>query len=114
MTRKMKSGFMALTAVMLVAMGTLAYSISTMAAAISYADRVSRKELRIQASLNAESCLKVIRLMAKADHFLKGQVIIGDLGCKADIQSDFNGNLNIDIESSLEGVRSRRSERMKI
>ncbi len=97
-------GFMAVTAVILLALGTISFSLVTMSAAISYADTVNRHELRIQARFNANACLDTATLMIAKDYFLNGEVSVPEFGCIANIENYFNGNVLIKVKAELGGV----------
>jgi hypothetical protein len=101
-----KKGFIALIAIVLLVSGILAFSLSVAASAVAYADRVYRRELRIQLGLYVESCRDSIIIMLKKDNFLKGEVHIGEFGCIADVQNDYMGTVSISATSSLAGVRA--------
>lgn len=91
MTYKMhirNKAFTALIAVIILATGTLAFSLAACAAAATYADNVHRREARIQARLNAASCVDTAKLMAVKDIFLAGNTYIPELGCTAMIARD--------------------------
>ena len=95
---------MALIAVVLLATGTLAFSLATVSAAATYADMTYRRELRIQAQLNAEACLDSVSLMAAKDYFLNGPVHLSEFGCDAVVTNDFNGNVSLGVRTALGGV----------
>jgi len=95
---------MATIAVIMLALGSLAFSLVTMAAAGRYADMVMRKEIRIQAGLNAGSCLETAQLMAAADYFISGTILIRDFGCIANVVNDFRGHISIAVRAVLSGV----------
>ena len=99
-------GFIAVTAVILLATGVMAFSLAALGSAVLYSDAVYRRELRIQANLNAESCLDTAALMAAKDHFLAGPVYISEFGCNATISRDGTGNASITAQASLAGVSS--------
>jgi hypothetical protein len=84
----------------------MAFSLATLGSAVLYADSVSRRELRIQTNLNAESCLDTAALIAAKDHFLIGPVSISELGCNATISRDGAGNVSIKASARLAGVSS--------
>ena len=107
--RKGGRGFIAMIAVILLAAGTLAFSLATMSAAVSYADAVGQRELRIQAALNAKSCLDSVTLMAAKDYYLNGEVTLPEFDCTADVTNDFNNHLNVELAVVLAGVTSRAS-----
>lgn len=103
---KNNHGFIATTAVILLATGTLAFSLVVLSSAVIYADSVSRHELRIQANLNAKSCLDTAALMAAKDYFLNGAIYISEFGCNAVISRDGIGNISVEATASLNGVCS--------
>lgn len=99
-------GFVATTAVILLATGTLAFSLVALGSAVMYADSVSRHELRIQANLNAEACLDTAALMAAKDYFLTGPVYIYEFDCNATVSRDGIGSVSVKVSTSLNGVYS--------
>lgn len=102
-------GFIALIAVVLLAFGALSFSLATLSAAVSYADSISRRELRIQTGLNVNACIDTVRLMRAKDYFLIGTTSIPEFGCVARIDERSDGSVDIDAKSTLEGVSSYRS-----
>ncbi len=100
----MKDGFIALIAVVLLATGTLAFSLVTLSAAASYSDMVFKHDERNQAHLNAESCLDSMVLMAAKDYFLSGQVSLKEFGCTAIVTNDSNGNIAIAVTAKVGDV----------
>ncbi len=92
---------MALIAVILLVDGTLAFSLVTMSSAMDYFDSVSRRELRIQARLNARACLQVATQVTVADYFVSGEILFPEFGCIANFGNDLAGNIAIDIRASL-------------
>ncbi len=109
-----KKGFLALVAVILLATGTLAFSLGIVSASAEYADAVLRRELRIQADLFARACLDSVTLMAAKDYFISGTISLREFGCLADVTNDFNGNIGINAFSTVQGVgfRAARSVRL--
>lgn len=108
------SGFIAVTAVILLAAGTLAFSLATMGAAVLYSDSVMRKELRIQAGLNVEACLDSVELMAAKDHFLGGEISFRDFGCSASVTRSDSSNLSVNATATLSGVAVRDSRMIQV
>lgn len=90
-------GFMATTAVILLAMGTLIFSATVMASAAMYSDSVYRRELRIQARLDSRSCFDAASLMAAKDFFMNGATTIPEFKCAAVIDNSMLGNVKIKI-----------------
>ena len=76
-----EKGFIATTAVMLLAMGALFFQVATLSAVASYFDGIERKEMRVQKRLNETACQETLRLLAAKDYFLNETVKLRDLGC---------------------------------
>jgi len=72
-------GFIALIAIMTLALGTFAFSIGTMSIAMSYRDAVYAREMRIQKRLNQQACLDTFELKKAKDYFLSGDSNCGTL-----------------------------------
>lgn len=106
MQKTYKSGFIALTAVILLATASLVFAVIVVNNAASYADAVMRHELRIQAKLNAESCLESVKLMLDRDYFLNGKILLKDFNCTAFIENNYLGNMKVFATSSISGVSS--------
>ena len=107
-------GFMATIAVILIATGAIALSLSALAGAVLYADSVDKHEFRIQAGLNARACLDTVTLMAVKDYFLNGEVAVPEFGCDAVIINDGNGNVSMNITASVSGVVMRASRTLSV
>lgn len=86
---KDSAGFIALIAVTMLAMGAIAFAISVMSGAQSYAQSVTRREARIQARLYAASCLDSVTLMLAKDFFLNGVVSLAEFSCTATIANPY-------------------------
>jgi len=102
-------GFMALIAVILLGTTALVFSIVTLAQAADYADAVSRRELRIQAGMNADACLAQLSLMFAKDYFLGGAVEIAEFGCDAEVANNGAGAITVSAKATLEGVSVEKS-----
>lgn len=63
-------GFIALVAMLMLALGTFAFSISTIAAAVSYQEMVFAREMRMQKQLDIQGCLESFELIKAKDYFL--------------------------------------------
>jgi len=101
---RFRDGFIALIAVILLATGTLAFSLVTISAAISYSESVNLHELRIQAGLNVKACLDSATLMVAKDYFLNGEVELPEFGCTLTVTNDFQGHINLNVRAVFEGV----------
>lgn len=99
---------------MLLATGTLVFSLVTMSSAISYADGVYRQELRIQGRFNARACLEAASLMAAKNYFISGDVVLNKFGCIANFANDFTGSITINIEANLGDVLLRSQRVLQI
>jgi hypothetical protein len=109
-----RRGFIALTAVILLATGILAFSLVALSAAVSYADMVAQKELRIQATLNAQACLETAELMAAKDYFISGTFLISQFGCEATFVNDGRGSVHIHVQAKLGMVGVIRTTTIQI
>lgn len=101
---KYSQGFIALIAVILLAFGTLTFSLVTLSSAFSYADAVAKREIRIQARLNRDACIDTLTLMISRDHFLNGNVTIRELSCEAKISNDFVNPILLEVKATLNEV----------
>ena len=107
-------GFTALVSVMLLVLGTIAYALTTLAAAAQYADSIGRREMRIQANLDAESCMDIVTLMVAKDYFLSGTVPLPEYGCTGVVMNDFLGNVAIDATTIITDVVVRNTIRISL
>lgn len=105
---------MALVAVILLATGTLAFSLEVVSTAAEYADLVFRRELRIQASFFAQACSDSVALMAAKDYFISGTISLREFACRAEVANDFDGNVEIKAFSSVQGVGSRSARSVRL
>lgn len=101
-----QAGFIATTAVMIVAIGVISLSLVTLSSSVAFSDFIYRKELRVQSNLNSRACLSQILLMISEDYFLSGRIDLKEFGCLSDVSNDFNGNLNVSGRADFGGVRS--------
>ena len=74
-------GFVATTAVVLLATGMIVFVLITLSATAVYSDSVFSREVRIQRKLNAEACEDYAKLIKAKDYFFKGTVKLEDLDC---------------------------------
>ncbi len=107
-------GFTATIVVIMLASCIFAMSLTAMLAVINYSDSVSKKELRIQANMNADACMDTALLMLVKDYFLNGNILIPEFDCTINFSNSFNGNVFVEVKAILEGVniRSTRSVHM--
>ncbi|MDE2037885.1 MAG: hypothetical protein KGI69_01505 [Patescibacteria group bacterium] len=106
--KPLSGGYGAAVAVAIVAVGSLASSLACMSAVRAYADSVYRRELRIQASLNADSCIEELPLLAAADPFIEGDIALPEFGCVLHVVAGPGGPYAAGASASLEGVSSSR------
>lgn len=78
---KNSEGFIATTAIILLAMGSLAFLVATMSASVSYADSIERGESRMQKALNQKACEETRQIMKAKDHFWSEEIVLSDLEC---------------------------------
>lgn len=76
-----KRGFVAVTAIILLAMGCITTVMIAFTASASYADSVTRREYRIQKAMNEEACKDIRGLMLTKDYFFVGPVTVEEFGC---------------------------------
>ncbi len=74
-------GFMATTAIILLAIGILAFVLVTVSTASVYSDSVTRREMRIQKGLNKQACADTSKLVQAKDYFLNNEVVLSDFDC---------------------------------
>ena len=98
---RFKRGFMAVTAVLMVALGTLAVSLTALASAANFSDMVSLHDARIQAQFDADACLDHLTLMAAKDYFLSGNIVLSEFDCVGHVINDANGHISIFTTSTL-------------
>jgi len=108
-----RRGFIAVTSVIFLALSTLTFSLVVLNAVIDYADSVEKKELRIQAKMNAESCLDHATLMTAKDYFISGKFDLPIFGCSSDFANDFKGNITINVKAQHVEVSSYKSRTLK-
>lgn len=101
---KVERGFIALTSLILIVSGILVFSATTLGAAVQYSEQVYKRELRIQARYNAESCADWIRVMIDKDYFLIGEVYVPQFDCIGFIEKNPNGTRRFDVISRFESV----------
>ena len=111
MRQRNDAGFIAVIAIVIIATGTLAFSLAALSAAASYADSVERRELRIQVQLNLDSCADTLNLMAAKDYFLNGNVSIPEFGCVATVTNDQNGHMSMNITATLGSISRSSTDR---
>jgi len=100
-------GFIAVTAVMMIACVTILFASVIMRIVVDYSDMVTRHEWRIQANLNAESCLNAVTLMVAKDYFLNGEVFLQEFGCSATILQDYaQGKVFVSAKAVFNTVNS--------
>ena len=107
-------GFVALTAVILIATGVISYSLATLSASVFYAESVEKREYRIQTNLNDSACLDTVTLMVVKDYFLKGSVSIPEFDCTATISNDWNGHVSVNVTATMAGVTMNGSRALLI
>lgn len=96
-----RGGFMALTALVLISSGSIVFSYVTLSAAFTYFQSINKRELRIQAGLNAVGCLEYTILMVAGDYFVSGNFPVSEFGCTTDISNDGMGNIQVNIQSKM-------------
>jgi hypothetical protein len=100
-------GFVATIAVVILATGCLVFSLVTLLGATSYSESIYKRELRIQAGLNASACLDLVTVMVSKDYFLSGQIEVRQFGCVVDVVNDMNGGVSFAVEAKLGSVTAK-------
>lgn len=100
------AGFLALTSLMVLSLGSLAFSAVVLNSSYAYFDSVNRRESRIQAQLYANSCLDYVSLMAAKDYFLNGKVELPQFDCTSIVENNFAGSFTIQVRSTFGGVNA--------
>jgi hypothetical protein len=80
-TNNRNRGFGAFVAVLIMSSGSAAISFAVLNAAVSYADLVYRKELRIQEALNRSACADTLGLVRAKDQFAAGTLDLPEFNC---------------------------------
>ena len=94
------NGFIATTAVIVLACSVVLYESVTLASAVDFADSVMRHEWRIQTNLSAESCASTVALMAVKNYFLSGEVSVPEFECTAQVTHNrVSGAVNITVKA---------------
>lgn len=106
MSNSKNSGFIALIAVLLMASGTMAFLLTVAAAGLAYSDMVLRREYRIIATGNLNTCVSAIRSMAARYYFFRGKLRIDELGCDGAVSNDMTGHIHFEATSTFNGVKS--------
>lgn len=76
-----QKGFIATTAVILLAMGTLAFLLATMSAASFYGYSIETREMRIQKQLNWQACQETLPLIIAKDYFFESEIMLSNFDC---------------------------------
>ncbi len=79
--REAESGFIATTAIVLLAIGSLFFLAVTMSAVTLYADSIDHREMRIQRRLNENACVETRSLIMAKDYFFRDSIQLKDFGC---------------------------------
>jgi len=107
-------GFMALIALILLTTGALAFSLVVRSSSFAYFEATNKREMRIQAGLNAKACLDKVSLMVIQDYFLAGEIEIKEFGCLAKIDNDGNVNFGLEVEAFLGTVSSKGKRTLNV
>ena len=102
---------------MLLSTGMLAFTFTATRSAQSFADAVFRRELRIQARLNAISCLETGLLMLAKDVFFAvrtSTTSIADFGCILVSVPGESGLVTMSAVAVISGVTARGFRDMRV
>lgn len=78
---KEKAGFIATTAIIILATGAFAFILVTSSAVSTYADSIYRREYRIQKRLNEEACEEVKPLLLAKNYSIVSGIEMREFGC---------------------------------
>ncbi len=102
-----KKGFIAVTAVMVMACIVFLFESVVLQSAVNFADNVTNHEWRIQANLNVQSCVSAIAIMSAKDYFLTGNLSLPEYGCLAVVTRDHTtGTVSIHGQSKFMSISS--------
>ena len=76
-----KRGFIATVAVVLLALGSLAFMYVIAQSVFEYSESVYKREMRLQKELNVRACAETKPILLAKDYFLNTNVFLSDLGC---------------------------------
>ena len=79
--RSSSGGFMATTAVIVLAVGALTFALVTLSAVAVYDDSVTAHEYRIQQELNNESCRSLSPIISAKNNFSLSSSVLAQFGC---------------------------------
>jgi hypothetical protein len=87
----------------------MAISLSSTASVIAYSDSINLREYRIQANLNADSCLEVSKIIVSKNYFVNGTSTIQSLNCEIYFQNSFSGNVHVNVIANFFCIKIMRS-----
>ncbi len=103
---KIKRGFIALTAVMVMIAITAGFSFLALSTSVVFADMVFRKEVRNQVNLNLLSCIDMMATIYSRDYFISGKIYLEEFGCQVSVANNFAGMIDVSATSSLANISS--------
>lgn len=113
-----KRGFGAVTAVIMISFGMFFFALVNSISVNMYADSINKRELRIQASLNADSCIDRAKFFLEFDRFLIGSIEFSEFGCVIDIEHTNSGaglnKYDVSAVATLSGVKSYKNMELEI
>ena len=106
-------GFIAVTAVIMVACASLFFSSLVLRTVIDYSDSVTHLAWRTQANQNAENCLNIVTLMSEKDYFLSGEVYVQKFACNANVtRNRIQKTVIVKSKTIFNGVSSGEHEQL--
>lgn len=116
MRMRRNEGFVAVVAVIMIASGTLIYSIVASSSAIEYIQSVYRRESRAQAVLYASSCVDSAAMIVAKDYFVRGTIAVSDFDCQVSIQPVASDPMSfvLSAQASFNGVHAYASRTVNI
>ena len=114
-----REGFIATTAVVMLAYSILAVHLAVMSAVSAYVDSVYLREMRIQARHSLFACLSYAEVFISRDYLWRGKVDEGQAdGCVFDIENNplygSSGKLLVSVYLNMGAVKMRAQEEITL
>jgi hypothetical protein len=108
--KSINGGFIAFISLFLISMIAMGQVFLTAYMTGIYADSVNRKELRIQAKSNLESCINWVEISLRKDRFLSGIINVPQFGCDLVIEpytenNSTNNTYDVHVTAKLEFIK---------
>ena len=112
-TNRNLNGFIAVVAVIMIAISALLFSTLTMRTVIDYSESIDRLAWRTQANHNTSNCLNVVALMSEKDYFLSGEIYVQKFACNATVtRNRLQKTVLVRAKTVFNGVSSSEHEQL--